>query len=250
MIANTSSPATVGVQHADTSGRIRPGRDVRRIHLYSLYERIWHWAQAVGILLLILTGVSIHFSGSLPLVPFPVAVWIHNAVGLLLVLNAALGLFYYLTTGTIRQYLPEPHDFTTLAGRLARYYLRGMFRGEPHPLEKTSEHRLNPLQQITYLAILNVLLPFQIVSGLLMWGAQYRPELVHLLGGLGGVAAIHTLGAWLFAAFLIAHVYLTTTGPTPTAYLKAMIFGYEEIPVAGTDHRDSASPEESHETAP
>ena len=32
-------------------------------------------------------------------------------------------------------------------------------RGEPHPFEKQPGKRLNPLQQVTYLAILNVLLP-------------------------------------------------------------------------------------------
>ncbi|RMG02361.1 MAG: cytochrome B [Planctomycetota bacterium] len=201
----------------------------KRVLMYSAYERIWHWCQAAAILTLVVTGVAIHAPHYLPFVPMATAVWIHNALGLLLVLNAFLGLFYYVTTGTIRQFLPQPNDFLTLAAKQARYYLVGMFRGEPHPLEKTPEHRLNPLQQITYLSILNVLLPFQVVTGLLMWGAQYRPDSVTALGGLGTVAAIHLAGAWLFGAFLIAHVYLTTTGPTPTSYLKAMIFGYEEI---------------------
>ncbi|GAB6166419.1 cytochrome b/b6 domain-containing protein [Thermostilla marina] len=200
----------------------------KRVLMYSAYERIWHWCQAAAILTLVFTGIAIHAPHYLPFVRLEFAVWIHNALGLLLVLNAFLGLFYYVTTGTIRQFLPQPNDFLTLAAKQARYYLVGIFRGEPHPLEKTPEHRLNPLQQITYLSILNVLLPFQIVSGLLMWGAQYRPESVAVLGGLRTVAAIHLAGAWLFGAFLIAHVYLTTTGPTPTTYLKAMIFGYEE----------------------
>ena len=66
----------------------------------------------------------------------PTAVQVHNVLGFLLIANAFLGLFYYVTTGTIRQYLPEPHDFVSLSVRQAWFYLRGMFRGEPHPLEK------------------------------------------------------------------------------------------------------------------
>jgi len=31
----------------------------------------------------------------------------------------------------------------------------------------------------------------------------------------------------MFTAFLIMHVYLTTTGPSPTAHIQAMILGWE-----------------------
>jgi thiosulfate reductase cytochrome b subunit len=201
-----------------------------RYELYSHYERVWHWLQAAGILLLLLTGAAIHSPDRLGVIPFQTAVLVHNVLGLILVLNAFLGLFYYVATGTIRQYLPEPHDFISLSFQQTMYYLRGMFRGEPHPLVKVPQHRLNPLQQITYLAILNVLLPLQVVTGLLMMGAQQWPETVSSVGGLGVLAMIHTLGAWLFGSFIIMHVYLTTTGHTPLSNIKAMILGYEEIP--------------------
>jgi thiosulfate reductase cytochrome b subunit len=202
-----------------------------RYQLYSRYERIWHWFQAVVIGLLMLTGLAIHAPDHFGWIPFAAAVQVHNVLGFLLIANAFLGLFYYVTTGSIRQYLPEPHDFVSLAVRQAWFYLRGMFRGEPHPLEKLPERRLNPLQQVTYLVILNVLLPLQLVTGLLMWGAQRWPETVQAIGGLPILAMIHTLGAWLFASFVVMHVYLTTTGHTPLANLKAMVLGYEDIRV-------------------
>lgn len=201
---------------------------------YSPYERLWHWLQATVILLLIATGLSIHWPDWFAWMGFDRAVRIHNALGFLLVANAFLGMFYYVTTGTIRQHVPEMRDFTTLAVRQISYYVRGMFRGEPHPLEKTPVRRLNPLQQLTYLTILNVLLPLQIVTGLLMWSGQRWPGAVEAVGGLPVLAMIHSLGAWLFAAFLIAHVYLTTTGTTPLANLKAMVLGYEADSVGDT----------------
>jgi thiosulfate reductase cytochrome b subunit len=204
----------------------------KRYELYSHYERVWHWLQAGGILLLIVTGAAIHFRDLLGIIPFQAAVTVHNVLGLILVANAFLGLFYYVATGTIRQYLPEPHDFISLSFQQAMYYLRGMFRGEPHPLVKGPQRRLNPLQQVTYLIILNVLLPLQVVSGLLMMGAQQWPETVASVGGLGILALVHTLGAWLFGTFIIMHVYLTTTGHTPLANLKAMVLGYEDLPDA------------------
>ena len=50
-----------------------------------------------------------------------------------------------------------------------------------------------------------------------------------VLGILAFIAGFHTLGAFALTAFFAAHVYLTTTGHTPTSNLKAMVTGYEEI---------------------
>ena len=69
------------------------------------------------------------------------------------------------------------------------------------------------------------------VTGLLMWGAQRWPETVQAVGGLSILGMIHTLGAWLFGSFVVMHVYLTTTGHTPLANLKAMVLGYEDVHV-------------------
>ena len=115
-----------------------------RYQLYSHYERVWHWCQAIAIGLMMATGLAIHAPNYFGWLPFAVAVQAHNILGFLLIANAFLGMFYYVTTGAIRQYLPEPHDFVSLAARQARFYLHGMFRGESHPLEKVPARRLNP----------------------------------------------------------------------------------------------------------
>jgi Ni,Fe-hydrogenase I cytochrome b subunit len=48
---------------------------------------------------------------------------------------------------------------------------------------------------------------------------------------------MHTLAAWLFATFIVAHVYLTTTGPTVLTDIKAMITGWEDVEVY--EHADA-----------
>ncbi|KAA3625391.1 MAG: cytochrome B, partial [Proteobacteria bacterium] len=45
----------------------------------------------------------------------------------------------------------------------------------------------------------------------------------------GVVSLDHTAAAYAMVAFLIAHVYMATMGKTPTALIKPMITGYEEI---------------------
>jgi cytochrome b subunit of formate dehydrogenase len=41
------------------------------------------------------------------------------------------------------------------------------------------------------------------------------------------VAFVHATGAFAMLVFLIAHIYLITTGPTVFAHMKAMITGWE-----------------------
>jgi thiosulfate reductase cytochrome b subunit len=195
------------------------------LYLYTLYERIWHWLQAFAVLILLLTGLEIHFS-TFKLFGFASAIWLHNIVGFVVVVNSVFAALFHLASGEIRQYLPDPAGFFGRASDQVRFYVIGIFRGEAHPFEKRADRKLNPLQQVVYLAILNVLLPLQMVSGLLMWGAQRWDAIDATLGGLRLLALVHALGAWLFAAFLILHLYLTTTGPTPATNLRAMITGW------------------------
>lgn len=202
---------------------------VRREYMYSVYERQWHWLQTVLILLLLFTGLVIHKPDIFGMFSFRYVVVVHNVLAAILVINAALAAFYHLASGEIRQYLPEPHGFFGQAFAQALYYLRGIFRGEPHPFERTPGRKMNPLQQVTYLAILNVLLPLQVITGALMWGAQTWPDVADRLGGLTILAPFHTLIAWSFAAFIVMHVYLTTTERTPVTGIKSMITGWGEL---------------------
>jgi thiosulfate reductase cytochrome b subunit len=194
--------------------------------LYSLHERIWHWLQATAMVLLILTGFALHYPDRFGIAgSMANAVYWHSWIGFALILNAFLGIFYHVTADRYHHFLPKMDDFTGAAVRQARFYLYGIFKGEVHPLETDPRRKLNPLQKIAYLGLLNILLPFQIVTGVLMWGADRWPELFDRLGGLRVLGPAHTLGAWFFVAFLLGHIYLATTGPTPLALLRAITTG-------------------------
>ncbi|MGW8225661.1 MAG: cytochrome b/b6 domain-containing protein, partial [Anaerolineales bacterium] len=211
--------------------------ELKQVYMYSVYERLWHWLQTFVILLLLFTGLIIHRPDTFGIFSFRYVVLTHNILAVILAVNAGLSLFYHLASGEIKQYLPRPRGFFDQAFEQAIFYLRGIFKGAEHPFEKTPEKKLNPLQQITYFGILNVLLPLIGISGILMWGSQYFPEISARIGGLTYLAPFHTLIAWLFASFIVAHVYLTTTGPTPLASIRAMMVGWDEIEVP---HRDEA----------
>jgi thiosulfate reductase cytochrome b subunit len=75
-------------------------------------------------------------------------------------------------------------------------------------------------------------IPVMVISGLLYMFYRYpQGEGVAAINieSLEIIAVVHTFGAFLLIAFVIAHIYLTTTGHTPLSNLKAMLTGYEEL---------------------
>jgi len=200
-----------------------------KAYLFGRYERLWHWTMALSGLLLIGSGLEIHNAGGHWLLDLPRAVSLHNAFAVVLMLNAFLALFYHLATRAIRNFIPAPQGLLARVLDHMAYQSRGIFFGGPHP-ENAPGHKLNPLQQLTYLALLNVLFPLQIGTGLLIWAAGHWPEVASALGGLSVVAPLHNLGSWLFLTFFVMHVYLVTTGRTVTDHLTSMITGYGEQP--------------------
>jgi thiosulfate reductase cytochrome b subunit len=72
------------------------------------------------------------------------------------------------------------------------------------------------------------LLPFQMISGVLYWWNDNWPQSLGFLS-LKVLAVVHTLGAFAILSFVIVHVYMTTTGHSLFAHIKAMITGWEEV---------------------
>lgn len=199
---------------------------MRQEYVYQAFNRFWHWAQAVLILFLGITGFEIH--GSIRFFGYAPAVKYHNAAALAFLVLIVFAIFWHFTTGEWRQYTPT---WTHLRAQ-AEYYIFGIFRDAPHPTRKTALRKLNPLQRLVYLGLKLMVIPVLALSGLLYMFYRYPQhyDVVALrMEGLRTVALVHTLGAFLVLAFLIVHVYLITTGRTLTSNLKAMITGYEEL---------------------
>lgn len=214
--------------------------ELREVYMYTIYERQWHWLQTAVISGLIFTGMIIHKPDMFAMFSFSGVVFFHNAFALILVVNAALAAFYHLVSGEIRQFLPEPRGFFGKMFAQIKYYAWGIFRNQPHPFEKTPDSKLNPIQQLTYFGLLNVLLPLQVITGGLMWGAQHIPDFMATIGGLSLLGPIHTIVSWLMATFIVIHVYMTTTGHTPMANIRAMMVGWDEVEThQSTSHTES-----------
>lgn len=197
--------------------------EMERLYLYTRFERFWHWAQAALIMFLALTGLEIH--GTWRLFGFDLASRLHSTAGVGWFVLYVFIIFWNLTTGEWKHYIPTTRKLLAVA----TYYVYGIFRGDPHPVPKSERNKHNPLQRLTYLGISVVLIPVQVLTGLLYytynswpaWGISWKLE---------PVATVHTAAAFALLVFLVVHVYMTTTGHSICAHLKAMCTGWEEVP--------------------
>jgi thiosulfate reductase cytochrome b subunit len=194
------------------------------IYLYTRYERFWHWFQMAVIVVLLVTGLDVH--GLYNLFGFERAVWLHNTLGITWLVAFAFFVFWVFTSGEWRQYVPTTRKMFAMI----RYYGYGIFKGEPHPVPKRKDAKHNPLQRLVYLTLAAFLLPVQMVSGMLYWGYNSWGAWGLSKLSLNWVAVVHMAGAFAIFSFIIVHVYMTTTGHSISAHIKAMISGWESVP--------------------
>ncbi len=204
--------------------------EMERLYLYTRFERFWHWAQAALIIFLAMTGLEIH--GTYRFLGFDLASRLHNTAGVGWFVLYVFIIFWNLTTGEWKHYIPTTRKLLAVAS----YYVYGIFRGDPHPVPKSERNKHNPLQRLTYLGISIVLIPVQVLTGLLYYTYNSWPRW-GLTWKLGTVATVHTAAAFALLMFLVVHVYMTTTGHSVCAHLKAMCTGWEEVPRASPGPR-------------
>ncbi len=200
-----------------------PASQAGRIYLYKRYERFWHWSQAALIIFMLITGFEIH--GSYENFGFQRAVDYHTLTAWALLTLWAFTIFWQFTTGEWQQYIPTLKKVDLMI----RYYAFGIFKHAPHPFQKTTATKHNPLQRLAYLALLSLVSPIIWGSGLLyLFYAYWKAWGVETYLSLEAVALTHTAGAFMMLVFFVVHVYLTTTGHTPFAHIKAMLTGWDD----------------------
>lgn len=195
----------------------------RKVMIFKRFERFWHWSQAALIMTLMATGFEVH--GSYTLLGYKTAVMTHTTTAWTLVWLWVFAIFWHLTTGEWKQYIPTSEKVVAMF----RYYLTGIFTDAPHPFRQTTLKKHNPLQRLAYLFVLVIVNPLIWITGWLYlfyndwatWGVDFL--------SLEYVALFHVIAAFMMLIFFIAHVYLATAGHTPTAHIKAMINGWEEV---------------------
>jgi len=195
-----------------------------KIYVFKVFERIWHWSQASLIIFMLITGFEVH--GSYHLFGFGQAVNMHTIAAWTLIGLWVFAIFWHFTTGEWKQYIPTMDKVVAMI----KFYSVGIFINAPHPFHATTLKKHNPLQRLAYLGVLLFIGPLLWFSGwFYLFFGDWSAWGVDKYVSLEWVAFFHTAGAFMMLLFLIAHVYLTTAGHTPTSHIKAMITGWEEV---------------------
>ena len=204
--------------------------DENKLYCYPLWLRIWHGINAIGIILLILTGFSMQ-SGveSRFIVDFPVAVKFHNIVGITVALNYIVYFFGNMFTKNGQYYIVKPRGFLKRPIKQAYYYAWGMFHGMTSPYPLSEKRKFNPLQKYTYILTMYIAMPCLILSGFGLLFPELIIDRVYSVSGIFLTAVFHSALGFFMSIFLVVHLYIATIGKSPLENYKSMITGWHHV---------------------
>lgn len=200
-----------------------------RVLLHPIAIRIWHWSNACLVLFLMLTGVQLRAPELALFGKYGNAVWLHKHAGFGAAGAFAFWILYVVVSGAFwRHYLPRGSDLKGIWRQVA-YYVLGMFRGAENPFEPSPSRKFDPLQKLVYLAMMMVVTPMGVSTGILFSDILYFQRCIEALGGLRVLDLLHVATGYVFLLYVVLHVYMATTGRSVLSYFKAMTVGYDDI---------------------
>jgi len=201
------------------------------MYLYPIWIRLWHILNAVLIIILIITGISMQYTGkeeSAMLVGFARAVKWHNIAAIIITLNYCFFVAGNILGSNGRYYRIEKKNFIPDLWKQMKYYSWGMFRGEKAPFPVSLDRKFNPLQKLSYVLAMYVAFPLLIISGL---GLLFPETVINRFLGISGLILtdiLHITMGFCLSVFLIVHIYTCTLGARPFSLFRGMITGYHE----------------------
>jgi len=243
MTAPLSGPGPVTAMHTLTHPLPPPIGSYRWVYLWHWPIRIMHWAAAISIVLLVVSGFAIGRPYFLPqgemTGPFFIG-WmrfVHFLAAGVLVATAIVRV-YWLIAGNRYERLPallpvRGRDWVNMY-RQVKFYLFIHPERAPHYLGH------NPLQQIFYTLVYVVGLTM-VVTGFTMYGQANPGGLIRsatlwvpsLFGGMQVVRLTHHVLTWFFLMFTPIHIYLAIRSDLleRTGTLSSIISGGRFVPV-------------------
>jgi thiosulfate reductase cytochrome b subunit len=186
------------------------------------WVRVTHWLNAVGAILMVMSGWRIYNASPLYAFRFPSSLtlggWLggalqwHFAAMWLLAVNGLVYLGLNAATGRVRRrFWPlSPRQFVSDFGAALRGHL-----------SHDDLARYNAVQKAAYVGAV-VLLVTMVLSGLVLWKSVQFPWLRGALGGYEGARLVHFLAMSGLVLFFLVHVAMVALVPRT---LRAMILG-------------------------
>lgn len=217
------------------------------VYRHRLATRIWHWVNAVAIIVMIMSGLGIFnahpmlYWGQyganldtpwLTLPDFPGWLTIPSQYSLAASRHwhlafawvLAFGLLTYFVLSLINRHLQK--DLALSRAEVAPAHLWDDVKKHARLDFGESVARYNPLQKITYSLILFIVLPVIILTGLCMSPGfnAVLPWLTDLFGGRASARSIHFICMALISGFIVLHLVLVMLAG-PVNEIRSMITG-------------------------
>jgi Ni/Fe-hydrogenase b-type cytochrome subunit len=215
---------------------------------HRLVTRIWHWINAVAVIVLLMSGLTISnahprlYWGQyganldaawLELPRFPGWATIPTTYNLALARHwhlafawvLACGLLIFLLWSLINKHLQK--DIALSRAEVAPRHLWEDIKKHLRFDFHSSEARYNPLQKITYSVVIFGLIPLAILTGLTMSPGMNAawPWLLDLFGGRQSARSLHFIAATGLAVFIAVHLILVILAG-PINEIRSMITGW------------------------
>jgi thiosulfate reductase cytochrome b subunit len=200
-----------------------------KIYLYPVWIRLWHVINALMFLLLIVTGISLHFSNTEnSLIRFDISVGIHNVAAIIVTFNYGIFVIGNMVTRNGKYYRKWRKNLVTNLWKQFVFYAVGIFKKEKHPFPINEQQKFNPLQKFAYVIAMYFGMPLLILSGIALMFPDMIAYNVFNISGLLFYDVLHIIVGFVLSLFLLIHIYTCTLGDKPGTLFKSMINGYHE----------------------
>lgn len=200
-----------------------------KLYLYPVWIRIWHVINAIMFLLLIFTGIALHFSGTeISLISFKASVAIHNVAAIIVTFNYGVFVIGNMVTKNGGFYRKWRKNLVVNLWKQFVFYAVGIFKKEAHPFPITEKQKFNPLQKFAYVIAMYFGMPLLIISGLALMFPDLIAYKVFNVSGMIFYDVLHVVVGFVLSLFLLIHLYTCTLGDKPGTLFKSMINGYHE----------------------
>ena len=119
-----------------------------------------------------------------------------------------------------------------------RFYVYGVFKKEDPPYPVTKKRKFNPLQLVSYVGAMYILMPLVIISGLALLFPEIIVTDVFGWSGIHLTDLLHIIAGFMLSLFMIIHIYFCTFGHTVTSNFKGMIDGYHHVHIDEDEDED------------
>jgi thiosulfate reductase cytochrome b subunit len=174
-----------------------------------------------------ISGLGLQYAGyGLNFMRFDLSVSLHNISAILLTASYLLFFIGNIVTGNGKFYKMRLNSIFKNVMIQGKYYTFGIFKGQKPPFPVSEENKFNPLQKLSYIVVMYLLMPVMFLTG---WALLFPEIVLPKIFGWSGLHMndlLHIFSGYLISLFMFVHIYFCTFGATAGSNFRTMFTGW------------------------